>query len=101
MGYRSTEEQAAYRQRAREIIQGKKDVPCVDCGLRYGYWVMDFDHRDDEKKLYNVNKMPGRHGIPRILTEISKCDVVCANCHRNRTWTRRQVRVAQLAEAQH
>ena len=27
-----------------------------------------------------------------ILEEIAKCDLVCANCHRMRTWTRGKTR---------
>jgi len=34
------------RQRAKcgEYLRGLKDVPCVDCGMRYPHYVMQFDH---------------------------------------------------------
>jgi hypothetical protein len=50
---------------------------------------MDFDHRDPSEKLSGVTRMIGRSGTPRILAEVAKCDIVCANCHRTRTFTRR------------
>jgi hypothetical protein len=48
---------------------------------------MDFDHREGEKKLFGLNSVT-RRTIPVILREIQKCDVVCANCHRERTHQR-------------
>jgi hypothetical protein len=33
--------------------------------------------------------MIGRAGTARILEEVAKCDIVCANCHRRRTFDRR------------
>jgi hypothetical protein len=33
--------------------------------------------------------MIGRAGTARILAEVRKCDIVCANCHRARTFRRR------------
>jgi hypothetical protein len=51
---------------------------------------MDFDHREPESKSQRVMAMVGRAGIGRILAEVAKCDVVCANCHRMRTYRRRE-----------
>jgi rRNA-processing protein FCF1 len=50
---------------------------------------MDFDHRDPTTKRIAVTRMIGRAGTARILEEVAKCDIVCANCHRLRTVLRR------------
>jgi rRNA-processing protein FCF1 len=50
---------------------------------------MDFDHRDPTTKRMAVTRMIGRAGTARILEEVAKCDIVCANCHRLRTVLRR------------
>lgn len=71
----------------REITNSAKDVPCMDCGVKYPPYVMDFDHRDSTKKEFNVAQI--RAGSPdRLHAEIAKCDVVCSNCHRIRTHNR-------------
>ena len=60
-----------------------RDHPCVDCGesdLR----VLEFDHvRGD--KFKSIAQMYS-YCLQRIMTEIAKCDVRCANCHRIRHW---------------
>lgn len=68
-----------------QLIRDLKSKPCADCGIEYPFYVMDFDHVRGEKK-YAI----GEHSIPweAIAEEIEKCDVVCANCHRKRTWQR-------------
>lgn len=71
----------------REIIREAKSVPCMDCEQTYPYYVMDFDHREGVDKIYNIGRM-GRRSKKALLAEIAKCDVVCANCHRERTHAR-------------
>jgi hypothetical protein len=52
---------------------------------------MDFDHARGEKVI-NVGLMVGwGYTVAEILSEIAKCDVVCANCHRKRTYERKSV----------
>jgi hypothetical protein len=51
---------------------------------------MDFDHRDASTKKQQVTRMIGRAGLATILAEVAKCDIVCANCHRLRTYNRRE-----------
>jgi hypothetical protein len=51
---------------------------------------MDFDHRDPSAKGYTVSRMLLRASTEEILREAAKCDVVCANCHRMRTYLRRE-----------
>jgi hypothetical protein len=50
---------------------------------------MEFDHRDASAKTQGVTRMVGRASLQRIMDEVAKCDVVCANCHRMRTFRRR------------
>lgn len=73
--------------RHRELIRAAKSRPCADCGVQYPYYVMDFDHRVGEVKVFGMNSV-SRKTVREILREIEKCDVVCANCHRERTQRR-------------
>jgi len=83
-----TSSQFRKRQELTEFINELKNVPCADCGHSYPPYVMDFDHVRGEKK-YNVTSMKGRSASKRaILEEVAKCEVVCANCHRIRTWNK-------------
>lgn len=70
-------------------VRERKEVPCADCGVSYPHYVMDFDHRPDEIKLFGIANARGQsRTLEEIMVEIDKCDVVCANCHRERTHDR-------------
>jgi hypothetical protein len=76
-----------YQKRVAEEIRLKKSVPCADCGVSYSYWIMQFDHLSN--KLFQISPAnAGRLGRKKVLEEIEKCEVVCANCHANRTYNR-------------
>ena len=84
---------AARRQRRIKrhlaLIRQLKSVPCADCGERHPHYVMDFDHIKAGKKGL-VSEIARTSGTAQLLAEIKKCEVVCANCHRKRSF-RRQV----------
>jgi len=66
--------------------------PCIDCGETDPI-VLQFDHRDGTTKVDAVGTMLNRASWGALLSEIAKCDVRCANCHRLRTarqfdWTK-------------
>jgi len=82
----------AYWRAQGAMLYRLKQRPCQDCGLEFHPCVMDFDHRDGASKRYTVSRMIGRAGSARILAEVAKCDIVCANCHRDRTFRRRETR---------
>lgn len=71
-----------------EFVRNCKNVPCKDCGVSYPHYVMDFDHRDKKDKRFILSKYNQIGSLTKIKAEISKCDVVCANCHRKRTYER-------------
>jgi hypothetical protein len=87
----------AHRERWRrnaDLLDQLRSVPCGDCGNRYPQCCMDFDHRDPDQKVKRVPAMIASHGIGKILAEVAKCDIVCANCHRLRTFYRRAKQAA-------
>jgi hypothetical protein len=93
------------RERARaqaELLDQLRDTPCDDCGGRFAPYVMQFDHRDPTTKTHLVSQMIGHASTARILAEVAKCDIVCANCHRQRSYVQRTMAatagVAQLVE---
>jgi hypothetical protein len=90
-----------YRNRRREnrkLTDKFKDNPCADCGGRFPPECMDFDHRPGVVKVNVVSDIV-KHSWGKVLREINKCDLVCANCHRIRT-TRRSRETPQEQPSQ-
>jgi hypothetical protein len=83
-GYEQTTRK--YYLRNRAVIDEAKARPCMDCKIQYPACVMDLDHRDPSTKLFSMNSIATR-SVAVIRAEIAKCDVVCSNCHRIRTWS--------------
>jgi len=80
--------------RLAEFVAEMKARPCADCGKQYAPWQMDFDHVRG-KKFLGVSQLAHQCGSVRlILAEIAKCEVVCSNCHHDRTHFRRTARTA-------
>lgn len=69
----------------------KTNKTCMDCKLPQPWWRLDFDHREETNKLTDISTaVRERCGIKKLQTEMDKCDLVCSNCHRDRTHFRRQ-----------
>lgn len=74
------------RENAEKLKEYKESQPCTDCGIFFPSYVMDFDHTSDNKES-NVGNLI-KSSWERILKEIKKCELVCSNCHRERTHSR-------------
>ena len=62
------------------LIGGK----CEYCGIELtesNYSIFDFHHIDSNSKEYTWTKLK-LFSDSRILKELSKCKLLCANCHR-------------------
>lgn len=72
------------------LLALKTNTPCADCGGQFHPCAMDYDHVKGAK-LMSVSSLVAR-GQPwsLIQEEIDKCELVCSNCHRVRTWKRWQ-----------
>jgi hypothetical protein len=51
---------------------------------------LEFDHRDPAMKSFGIAREAAKRSWQEIEAEITKCDVVCAICHRRRTKVRRE-----------
>lgn len=75
-----------HQDKMRGIIRSAKEVPCKDCGQVFDYYIMEFDHVYGQD--FRIGHAGARVGFNRLVEEISKCDVVCSNCHASRTYHR-------------
>lgn len=67
------------------FVLSLRSNPCFDCKDWFLPWQMEFDHLPAFKKMWGIHRVPN----DRVLfNEIAKCQLVCANCHRNRTYER-------------
>jgi hypothetical protein len=73
----------------------KDGRPCADCGQTYHPAAMQWDHLPGAEKVASVADLCRKNNRGRVLEEIAKCELVCANCHAVRTF-QRQRGVAQL-----
>lgn len=76
-------------QEIHACIVAAKEVPCARCCKRYPTVCMDFDHLPEFEKSFNIGSPSNWTSVARIKAEMSKCQVVCSNCHRILTWERK------------
>jgi len=70
------------RQRKHEwFAEVMSDKFCQRCGEE-DQVVLEWHHTDPSKKEASVAWMMDNRGRQAILEEISKCECLCANCHR-------------------
>ncbi len=56
---------------------------CSDCGGVFPPYVYDFHHLDEDTKLGNPSRFL-RGDWKSAVSELDKCVLLCANCHRGR-----------------
>lgn len=62
-----------------------RDKSCVDCGESDSV-VLEFDHIDPTQKVIGIaNTVRDKWSIEKITSEMGKCEIRCANCHRRKT----------------
>lgn len=74
------------RQYVHDLKEGKS---CLDCGIEYPPYVYDFDHLPQFEKSFPLSSTGMRDKtMEEIIAEVAKCELICANCHRHRTYMR-------------
>ena len=80
-----------YKEFRALIDEIKIKYGCVDCGYKEHPAALQFDHIDPLTKSFKVGASVCRN-LVKVLEEISKCEVLCANCHAIKTASHKVVR---------
>jgi hypothetical protein len=71
------------KQRAVDYLGGS----CIHCKYNKCLDALDFHHRDERQKEFSISKgIASEYRWSRLKPELDKCDLVCANCHRELHW---------------
>ncbi len=82
-------QKARMRKRLEEqktwLLEYKKTHPCEKCGESHVACI-NFHHRNPKNKKFYISAR-SRRGFGTLKKEITKCQVLCANCHRKLHWS--------------
>lgn len=82
---------ARRRFEAREVLDREKSrSPCKDCGHSYHPCQVDVLSQEGGRRVPIARML--HLSTARLVAEIRRCDVVCANCSRLRTWMRERAK---------
>ena len=61
---------------------------CAECGFKGHHFQLDLDHIDASSKdnVHNSRAYEPSWSKERIKVELAKCRILCANCHRLKTY---------------
>lgn len=90
--------QHSERGRKAWLVSLKTGRPCADCGRIFPHQVMQWDHLPGHEKLGEISASSWGRTREDVLSEIAKCELVCANCHAMRTFARSGARLKWLRE---
>ena len=88
---RLIEQQAEKNRRFAEarrswLAEYKKKLKCILCGESHPA-TLAFHHKKRTNKSFNIgDALSVKAGLKRLLAEIRKCEVLCANCHAKEHW---------------
>lgn len=92
--YYKSNPKAFRKSKKRGVAKKKKYVQsilersaCADCG-NDDIVVLEFDHVTEDKFKGVMQLVNEGYSMQRLKDEIEKCEVVCANCHKRRTYKR-------------
>jgi hypothetical protein len=74
----TVERQRRFKEKCVEYKGGK----CECCGYNKYIGAIEFHHEDPSKKDFNIAKARLTSFSDRVKSELDKCKILCANCHR-------------------
>ena len=70
---------AASKNKIAEYMESRGGAKCQRCGYDRYIGALEFHHRDPEAKDPSWSR---GWSLSRLKPELDKCDILCANCHR-------------------
>jgi hypothetical protein len=78
--------QSAHRAKLRAYVLGVKLSGCKRCGESHPA-CLQFHHIDPSTKVDRVNRLLAQtKSLEKVKIEISKCELLCGNCHAKEHW---------------
>lgn len=84
------------RKRRKLLQQIKLERGCDVCGYNKCASALQFHHHDLNIKEFQISDVG--HDYNRVLAEIAKCRVLCANCHFELHENNKQIEKSQLSK---
>ena len=72
---------SARRRRVKEILVAEAGGACVLCGYSRYAGALQFHHVDPAAKSFSLSERGLARSLERARAEVSKCVLLCANCH--------------------
>lgn len=72
---------AAYQLKRKMSLIEYKGGKCIRCGYNKYSGALEFHHRNPDEKEFNLSQFRNS-ALERLIKEVDKCDLLCANCHR-------------------
>lgn len=73
---------ARRRRKVKELLVEYKGGKCERCGYDKCIRALDFHHKDRDEKSFGLSSKGHTFSLSRGKTEVDKCELLCANCHR-------------------
>ncbi len=74
------EKRREFREKNKEILIKPFNGKCQKCGYNKCISALEFHHKNPKEKEMNIDCE--KESIEKLLEEIKKCILLCANCHR-------------------
>ncbi len=73
---------AKRRRKIRLMAVAHAGGKCIRCGYNKYPEVLEFHHKDSSQKKFGIGQNGLTRSWERVKAEIEKCNLLCANCHR-------------------
>lgn len=71
------------REKVKKMAVDYKGGECENCGYHECIEALEFHHKDPSQKDFSIGSGSHNHSWVVVKSELDKCLMLCANCHRH------------------